>query len=64
MTAYFLLLYAGVELIQEKKFFSSAPHEVFAAVPDKKRTLCIFFFTSPYPPPSHGCVRFSEAHSA
>ena len=112
MTAYFLLLYAGVGLIQEKKFFSSAPHEVFAAVPErkaerfhgahilgwylgilsvllchsnffphftprsraspprscsgttKKRTLCIFFFTSPSPPPSHGCVRFSEAHSA
>lgn len=25
MAAYFLLLYAGVRLIQEKKFFSSAP---------------------------------------
>ena len=31
MAAYFLLLYAGVGLIQEKKFFSSAPREVFAA---------------------------------
>ena len=158
MTAYFLLLYAGVGLIQEKKFFSSAPHEVFAAVPDKKaerfrgahaldrcvgvfamllflgaavlaawdgvqngfafgaffaryliilyvmevydilffdwvllchsnffprfypevkgiaarscsgtikkRILRTFCSTSPYPLPSHGCVRFSEAHSA
>lgn len=36
MAAYFLLLYAGVGLIQEKKFFSSAPREVFAAVPEKK----------------------------
>ena len=31
MAAYFLLLYAGVGLIQEKKFFSSAPREVLAA---------------------------------
>lgn len=29
MAAYFLLLYAGVWLIQEKEFFSSAPREVF-----------------------------------
>ena len=112
MAAYFLLLYAGVGLIQEKKFFSSAPHEVFAAVPErkaerfhgahilgwylgilsvllchsnffphftprsraspprscsgttKKRILRTFCSTSPSPPPSHGCVRFSEAHSA
>ena len=35
MAAYFLLLYAGVGLIQEKKFFSSAPREVFAAVPER-----------------------------
>ena len=26
----------------------------------KKRTLCIFFFTSPYPLPSRGFARFSE----
>ena len=32
MAAYFLLLYAGVGLIQEKKFFSSAPREVSAAL--------------------------------
>ena len=112
MAAYFLLLYAGVGLIQEKKFFSSAPHEVFAAVPErkaerfhgahilgwylgilsvllchsnffphftprsraspprscsgttKKRILRTFCSTSPSPPPSHGCVRFSEVHSA
>lgn len=31
MAAYFLLLYAGVGLIQEKKFFSSAPREGIAA---------------------------------
>ena len=36
MAAYFLLLYAGVGLIQEKEFFSSAPREVFAAVPERK----------------------------
>lgn len=36
MAAYFLLLYAGVGLIQEKKFFSSAPREVFTAVPERK----------------------------
>ena len=36
MAAYFLLLYAGVGLIQEKKFFSSALKEVFDAVPEKK----------------------------
>lgn len=35
MAAYFLLLYAGVGLIQEKKFFS-ASREVFAAVPERK----------------------------
>ena len=112
MAAYFLLLYAGVGLIQEKKFFSSAPHEVFAAVPErkaerfhgahilgwylgilsvllchsnffphftprsraspprscsgttKKRILRTFCSTSPSPLPSHGCVRFSKAHSA
>ena len=31
MAAYFLLLYAGVGLIQEKKFFSSAPREGIVA---------------------------------
>ena len=36
MAAYFLLLYAGVGLIQKKKFFSSALKEVFDAVPEKK----------------------------
>lgn len=47
MAAYFLLLYAGVGLIQEKKFFSSAPHEVFAAVPDKKAHLVHFLLYIP-----------------
>ena len=36
MAAYFLLLYAGVGLIQEKCFFGSAPKEVFDAVPAQK----------------------------
>ena len=36
MAAYFLLLYAGVGLIQEKRFFGSAPKEVFDAVPPQK----------------------------
>ena len=47
MAAYFLLLYAGVGLIQEKKFFSSAPREVFAAVPDKKAHLVHFLLYIP-----------------
>ena len=36
MAAYFLLLYAGVGLIQEKRFFGSAPKEVFDAAPPRK----------------------------
>ena len=36
MAAYFLLLYAGVGLIQNKRFFSSAPKEVLAVVPGRK----------------------------
>ena len=36
MIAYFLILYAGVAFIQDKRFFSSAPQENLAAIPDKK----------------------------
>lgn len=36
MAAYFLILYAGVAFIQDKRFFSSAPKEYLAAIPDKK----------------------------
>ena len=36
MAAYFLLLYAGVGLIQEKRFFGSAPKENLDAIPDRK----------------------------
>lgn len=36
LPAYFLVLYGGVGLIQDKRFFSSAPKEVLAAVPAKK----------------------------
>ena len=36
MIAYFLILYAGVAFIQDKRFFSSAPPENLAAIPDKK----------------------------
>ena len=36
MAAYFLLLYAGVALIQDKRFFSSAPKENLDAIPDRK----------------------------
>ena len=36
MAAYFLILYAGVGFIQDKRFFSSAPKETLAAIPDKK----------------------------
>ena len=34
--AYFLLLYAGVGFLQDKRFFGSAPKENLAAIPDKK----------------------------
>ena len=46
MAAHSLLLYAGVGLIQEKKFFS-APREVFAAVPGKKAHLVHFLLYIP-----------------
>ena len=36
MAVYFLILYAGVGLIQDKRFFSSAPKENLDAIPDKK----------------------------
>lgn len=36
MGAYFLLLYAGVGLIQDKRFFASAPRENLDAIPDRK----------------------------
>ena len=36
MAAYFLLLYGGVAFIQDKRFFSSAPKENLAAIPDRK----------------------------
>ena len=36
MAAYFLMLYGVVGLLQEKRFFSSAPREVLAALPEKK----------------------------
>lgn len=64
MAAYFLLLYAGVGLIQEKEFFSSAPREVFTAPQlfgyNKKRILRTFCSASPSPPRSRGCAHFSE----
>lgn len=36
MAAYFLILYAGVGFIQDKRFFSSAPKENLEAIPDKR----------------------------
>ena len=36
MLGYFLILYAGVGFIQDKRFFSSAPKENLAVIPDKK----------------------------
>ena len=36
MIAYFLLLFGGVAFIQDKRFFSSAPKENLAAIPDRK----------------------------
>ena len=35
MAAYFLVLYGAVGFIQDKRFFSSAPKENLAAIPDK-----------------------------
>ena len=34
--AYFLVLYGAVGFIQDKRFFSSAPKENLAAIPDRK----------------------------
>ena len=36
MAAYFLILYAGVGFIQDKRLFSSAPKENLAVIPDRK----------------------------
>ena len=36
MAAHFLILYAGVAFIQDKRFFSSAPKENLDTIPDKK----------------------------
>ena len=36
MLAYFLLLYGAVGFIQDKRFFSSAPAENLARIPDRK----------------------------
>lgn len=36
MAAYFLILYARVAFIQDKRVFSSAPKENLDAIPDKK----------------------------
>ena len=39
MAGYFLLLYGVVGFIQDKKFFSSAPKENLAVIPEKKREI-------------------------
>lgn len=44
MVGYFLLLYAGVGLIQDKRFFSSAPKENLAVIPDKKERFRVRIF--------------------
>ena len=36
MLAYFLILYAGVGFIQDKRFFGSAHKDILAVVPDRK----------------------------
>lgn len=36
MVGYFLLLYSAVGFIQDKRFFSSAPKENLAAIPERK----------------------------
>ena len=35
--AYFLVLYGAVGFLQDKRFFSSAPKENLAAIPDRKK---------------------------
>ena len=52
MAAYFLLLYSGVALIQDKRFFSSAPKEYLALIPDKKRAV-----------PRRACHRLDAGHN-
>lgn len=37
---YFLVLYGAVGFIQDKRFFSSAPKENLAAIPDRKERFC------------------------
>lgn len=51
MVGYFLLLYAGVGLIQDKRFFSSAPKENLAVIPDKKERFRVRIFWD-------GCLEF------
>lgn len=41
MMGYFLLLYGAVGFIQDKRFFSSAPRENLAAIPERK--VCTLF---------------------
>lgn len=41
MAGYFLLLYSVVGFIQDKKFFSSAPKENLAVIPEKKRDFVV-----------------------
>lgn len=36
MAAYFLILYAGVAFIQDKRFYSSAPKEYLTIIPERK----------------------------
>ena len=40
MAAYFLILYGAVGLIQDKRFFSSAPKENLAVIPARKERFC------------------------
>ena len=51
MVGYFLLLYAGVGLIQDKRFFSSAPKENLAVIPYKKERFRVRIFWD-------GCLEF------
>ena len=41
MAAYFLVLYGAVGFIQDKRFFSSAPKENLAVIPDKKERFLV-----------------------
>lgn len=69
MEVYDILFFDWVLLCHSNFFPHFYPEVKGIAAPqlfgsNKKRILRTFCSTSPSPPPSRGCARFSEAHSA